>query len=139
MTRRLRNKNRRPDPRSALHRRPEKEQLDTASHHRDYSFPQPAPICRRAKDTNGEPFRVRRLELFGSAVGGGFSPDRSDLDFTVEFEPLPEGGYADTFFGFKHALESLFGIPVDLVVPSAIRNPYFRQSIEKCKALLYAA
>jgi uncharacterized protein len=88
-------------------------------------------LCRK--------FHVRRLELFGSAVGGGFSPDRSDLDFTVEFEPLPEGGYADNFFGFKQALESLFGIPVDLVVPSAIRNPYFRQSIEKCKALLYAA
>jgi uncharacterized protein len=90
-----------------------------------------AQLCRK--------FHVRRLELFGSAVGGGFSPDRSDLDFLVEFEPLPEGGYADTFFGFKDALEGLFGLPVDLVIPSAIRNPYFRQSIEKCKAPLYAA
>jgi hypothetical protein len=90
-----------------------------------------AQLCRK--------FHVRRLELFGSAMGGGFNPDRSDLDFLVEFEPLPEGGYADTFFGFKDALEGLFGLPVDLVVPSAIRNPYFRQSIEKCKALLYAA
>jgi len=90
-----------------------------------------AQLCRN--------FHVRRLELFGSAVGGGFTPDRSDLDFLVEFDSLPEGGYADTFFGFKQALEGLFGLPVDLVVPSAIRNPYFRQSIEKCKALLYAA
>jgi hypothetical protein len=49
------------------------------------------------------------------------------------------GGYADTFFGFKDALEGLFGLRVDLVIPSAIRNPYFRQSIEKSKALLYAA
>lgn len=90
-----------------------------------------AQLCRK--------FHIRRLELFGSAVGGGFNPECSDLDFLVEFESLPEGGYADTFFGFKQALESLFGIPVDLVVPSAIRNPYFRQSIEKHKALLYAA
>ena len=84
-------------------------------------------------------FHVRRLELFGSAVSGEFNSEFSDLDFLVEFESLPEGEYADTFFGFKQALESLFGIPVDLVIPSAIRNPYFRQSVEKCKALLYAA
>ena len=90
-----------------------------------------AQLCRE--------FHVRRLELFGSAMGGGFNPDRSDLDFLVEFEPLPAGGYADTFFGFKDALEGLFGLRVDLVIPSAIRNPYFRQSIEKSKALLYAA
>jgi uncharacterized protein len=90
-----------------------------------------AQLCRK--------FHVRRLELFGSAVGGGFNSDRSDLDLLVEFESLPEGVYADTFFGFKQALEGLFGLPVDLIVPSAIRNPYFRQSIEKRKALLYAA
>lgn len=93
--------------------------------------PELAQLCRQ--------FHVRRLELFGSAVDGGFNPDLSDLDFLVEFESLPAGAYADTFFGFKHALESLFGLPADLVVPSAIRNPYFRHSIEKCKALLYAA
>ena len=90
-----------------------------------------AQLCRK--------FHVRRLELFGSAMGSEFKSDRSDLDFLVEFEPLPAGGYADAFFGFKDALEGLFGLPVDLVVPSAIRNPYFRQSIEKSKALLYAA
>jgi predicted nucleotidyltransferase len=84
-------------------------------------------------------FHVRRLELFGSAVGGGFNSELSDLDFLVEFDSLPAGAYADTFFGFKQALEGLFGLPVDLVIPSAIRNPYFRQSIDKCKALLYAA
>jgi hypothetical protein len=90
-----------------------------------------AQLCRK--------FHVRRLELFGSATDSGFNHDRSDLDFLVEFEPLPAGGYADAFFGFKDALEGLFGLRVDLVIPSAIRNPYFRQSIEKSKALLYAA
>ena len=84
-------------------------------------------------------FHIRRLELFGSALSGSFDAGRSDFDFLVEFEPLPEGSYATAFFGFKEALEQLFGSPVDLVVPSAIRNPYFRQSVEKAKALLYAA
>ncbi len=63
----------------------------------------------------------------------------SDLDFLVEFEPLPAGEYSTAFFAFKEAMERLFGLPVDLVVPSAIRNPYFRQSVEQSKALLYAA
>ncbi|HUX27908.1 MAG TPA: nucleotidyltransferase domain-containing protein [Terracidiphilus sp.] len=84
-------------------------------------------------------FHVLRLELFGSAVRGDFDPAHSDLDFLVEFEPLPAGAYATAFFGFKEALEQLFGNSVDLVVPSAVRNPYFRQSIERGKALLYAA
>jgi uncharacterized protein len=84
-------------------------------------------------------FHVQRLELFGSGLSDAFNPDASDLDFLVEFEPMPSGGYATAFFGFKEALEQLFGRPVDLVVDSAIRNPYFRQRIEQTKALLYAA
>ncbi|MGC2210754.1 MAG: nucleotidyltransferase domain-containing protein [Candidatus Korobacteraceae bacterium] len=84
-------------------------------------------------------FHIRRLELFGSALGDAYDPERSDLDFLVEFEATPDGGYAASFFGFKESVEQLFGRPVDLVVGSAIRNPYFRQSIEQSKALLYAA
>lgn len=48
-------------------------------------------LCRR--------FRVRRLELFGSAAVGNYRPDESDLDLLVEFEPLSPGTYADTYFG----------------------------------------
>jgi predicted nucleotidyltransferase len=84
-------------------------------------------------------FCVQRLELFGSALHGGFDTETSDFDFLVEFEPLPASEYADAFFGFKGALEDLLGRPVDLIVPSAIRNPYLRQSVEQGKALLYAA
>lgn len=87
-------------------------------------------LCRR--------FRVRRLELFGSAAAGRAEPGRSDYDFLVEFEPLQAGTYADTYFGLLEALERLLDAPVDLVVASAIRNPYFRQSVNRNKALLYA-
>jgi uncharacterized protein len=88
-------------------------------------------LCRR--------YRVRRLELFGSAATGQERPGESDLDFLVEFDPLPPGGYADAYFGLGEALEALFGRAVDLVVASAIKNPYFRQSVERTKTLLYAA
>ena len=74
-----------------------------------------------------------------SAVAGAYRPGESDLDFLVEFEPLPTGTYADTYFGLLEALELLFEQHVDLVVASAIRNPYFRQSVERTKAPLYAA
>jgi len=90
-----------------------------------------AELCRQ--------FHVRRLALFGSALDGDFDPERSDLDFVVEFETLPPGTYADTYFGLISALECLFGRKVDLVEPESVRNPYFRQEIEAHQETLYAA
>lgn len=84
-------------------------------------------------------FHVRRLELFGSASRSGFNPEQSDFDFLVEFAPLATGEYATAFFGLKAELERLLDRPVDLIVASAIRNPYFRQSVDQSKTLLYAA
>ena len=88
-------------------------------------------ICRH--------YGVSRLELFGSAATGQDRPGQSDLDFLVEFGPLPPGGYADAYFGLLESLKELFGRTVDLVVPSAIRNPYFLKAIEGTRTLLYAA
>ncbi len=88
-------------------------------------------LCRR--------FRVRRLELFGSAIGEKFDPASSDLDFLVEFEDSPTGGYAEAYFGLAESLKELFRRDVDLVVLSAVKNPYFLESIERSRTLLYAA
>lgn len=82
---------------------------------------------------------VAQLELFGSAATGKFRDGESDLDFLVEFLPAAIGSYADNYFGLLEGLEVLFGCPVDLVVEGAIRNPYFRQSVEETKSLIYAA
>jgi predicted nucleotidyltransferase len=82
---------------------------------------------------------VRRLELFGSAAAGTDRPGESDLDFLVELDDAPPQGYADAYFGLLESLQRLFGRPVDLVVGSAIRNPYFREAVERTKVLLYAA
>jgi predicted nucleotidyltransferase len=88
-------------------------------------------ICRR--------FRVRRLELFGSAVADRFDPERSDVDFLVDFEPLADGEHADAYFGLLEALTALLARPVDLVITRAIRNRYFLEAIEPTRTLLYAA
>ena len=84
-------------------------------------------------------YNVSRLDLFGSAAAGEHRPEESDLDFVVEFQPEALGAYADTYFGLLEALESLFGHPVDLVVDSAIKNPFFRQRLEETRTPLYAA
>jgi uncharacterized protein len=90
-----------------------------------------AALCRR--------YHVAHLAVFGSALRDDFDRLHSDLDFLVEFQPLPPGTYADTYFGLKESLESLFQRPIDLVVESAIKNPYFLKSVEQSKHGLYAA
>lgn len=85
-------------------------------------------------------YRVGRLELFGSAIDEeNFDPENSDIDFLVEFQPLKQGEYADTYFGLLEAIESLFGRHVDLVMVRAIKNPYFLESINRNRKVLYAA
>jgi len=88
-------------------------------------------LCREHK--------VRRLELFGSAARDDFDPNRSDLDFFVEFEELGGKGSWRRFMGLKLGLESLLGRPVDLVEPKAISNPYFQLVANRHRALIYAA
>ena len=75
-----------------------------------------AVLCRR--------FLVRRLDVFGSATRADFAPNRSDLDLLVEFEPDTDLKALNQYIGFRHALEALFGRPVDLIVASALKNPY---------------
>ena len=94
-------------------------------------LPELTAICRR--------FDVSRLELFGSAAEGRFSPERSDLDFLVEFDPTLCSGHADRYFGRLAALEDLFSRSVDLVEAGAVRNPYFRRRVDQSRTLLYAA
>src|SRR6516162_1317995 len=84
-------------------------------------------LCRR--------YHVRRLDLFGSAARGDFDPERSDVDFLVEFDRALSLG---TYFGLKEALELLLGRPVDLVEPGALRNPYLKASIERSREQVFA-
>lgn len=79
---------------------------------------------------------VQRLDLFGSATTGRCH-EKSDLDFVVDFKPEAIAMYANSYFGLLESLEQLFGKPVDLVIGSAIENPYFLQSIEETSASIY--
>jgi uncharacterized protein len=89
-------------------------------------------LCRR--------YQVERLELFGSAVSADFGHVPSDLDFLVTFP----GNY---YFGpwmsrlqeFEEELTTLLHRPVDLVMDSALRNPWFRREAAKTRTVIYDA
>ncbi|WP_229904681.1 nucleotidyltransferase family protein [Lentzea cavernae] len=82
---------------------------------------------------------VRRLDVFGSAVGDSFNVLTSDVDILVDFETADDFDHFGTYFALKEGLERILGRPVDLVVDSSIRNPYFRQQVMDSKENLYAA
>ena len=83
-------------------------------------------------------YQVRSLEVFGSAATGKLRDD-SDLDFLVDFRPTDSMSLADQYFALLEALEELFGRKVDLLTRRSLRNPYFVDSVEKTRQLLYAA
>lgn len=83
-------------------------------------------------------YHVKHLHVFGSLLTSSFN-EKSDIDFLVAFEDLDFGDYADAYFGLAEALEELLKRKVDLITEKSLRNPYFIQSIESNKKLLYAA
>lgn len=88
-------------------------------------------LCRR--------YKVKTLYVFGSILTSRFNRN-SDVDLLVRFrkEEIPLLEYADNFFDFQTALESLFNRKVDLVCEDAIKNSYFRQDVDSKKQLIYS-
>lgn len=101
--------------------------LELIEQHRE----QIAALCRK--------YRVRRLELFGSAAGDAFDPATSDIDFFYEFFSGDTDRLADRYFSFHEELERLLGRPVDLVSSKDASNPYFLRVANRSRIMLYAA
>jgi len=88
-----------------------------------------AILCQR--------YGVAKLEVFGSAAADGFDPERSDIDLIVTFmDESP--GLARRFVDFAESLEALFGRRVDLLIDKPFKNPYFRSSVNRSRATIYA-
>jgi predicted nucleotidyltransferase len=88
-------------------------------------------LCRK--------YRVRRLDVFGSAARDDFDEQSSDIDLPVEFDGMPYADRADAYLGLLTETEVLLGRRVDLVEVGAVRNPYIRDGIEASRQLLFAA
>lgn len=82
---------------------------------------------------------VRELRVFGSVVTERFASSNSDVDVLVEFFDPEAPGIADRFMALALGLEFIFQRPVDLVTKQAMKNPIFRQTVEKTSKPLYAA
>ena len=93
--------------------------------------PELVELCRK--------YRVRRLDVFGSAARGDFNEQSSDVDLLVEFNDMPHADRADAYLGFLMAVEALLRRRVDLVELGAVRNPYLRREIEESREFVYAA
>ena len=87
-------------------------------------------ICRR--------HGVKRLDLFGSAARDDFDPT-SDVDLLVDFHSGSGYPGVPPYLELLQALEQLFDQDVDLVMETAIDNPYFRRSVEEDRTPLYEA
>ena len=80
--------------------------------------------------------KVSQLYAFGSVLTNNFT-NESDIDLLVNFEPIDVSQYADNYFDFKFSLQKVLNRPIDLLEEKAIKNPYFRQSINQKRQLIY--
>lgn len=84
-------------------------------------------------------YKVSSMYAFGSVNTDSFTPT-SDIDFLIAFEKdISIEEYTDNYFELQYRLRALFNRNIDLVTENSLSNPYFIQSIEQTKQLLYAA
>jgi predicted nucleotidyltransferase len=84
-------------------------------------------------------FKIKRLYAFGSVVSEDFT-DISDIDFLISFaDNLSVEDYTANYFSLHNKLRELFHREIDIVTENSLSNPYFIQSINESKKLIYEA
>ena len=78
------------------------------------------------------------MYVFGSACTDRFTND-SDIDILVSFLDISIEKYTDNYFDLHYKLQDLLGRKIDLITENSLTNPYFIETIEETKQLLYAA
>ncbi len=85
-------------------------------------------------------FGIACLEVFGSIVNGEFDPERSDVDFIAEYpEGYDFGIWLSRYFELEDRLEGVLGRPVDVLIPSALKNRWFRREANTTRMELFNA
>jgi len=89
-------------------------------------------ICERLK--------IRRLYAFGSAVSSDKFRENSDIDFLITFdESISPEEYSENYFQLMDRLKELFNREIDVITERSLSNPYFIESVNKSKVLIYEA
>ena len=82
---------------------------------------------------------IKRLYAFGSVVSERFRDD-SDIDFLISFsDNLSVDEYTENYFTLHYKLRELFKREIDIVTERTLSNPYFIESINESKQLIYEA
>ena len=81
-------------------------------------------------------YNVKQLYAFGSVLTSEFNSE-SDVDLVVDFDPIDTALYADNYYDFKFSLQNILNRPIDLLEEKAIKNPYFRQTLNQQRQLIY--
>jgi uncharacterized protein len=71
-------------------------------------------------------------------LGSGRRPQRSDIDFVVDFGPGAQTDLFSRYFGLDESLATQFGRKIDLVMAGAMSNPYFIASVNRTRQAVYA-
>lgn len=82
-------------------------------------------------------YGVKSLYVFGSGSTSKFNED-SDLDFLISFSnELSIEDYTENYFTIHYKLQELFNKKIDLVTEKSLQNPFFIQSVNQSKLVLY--
>ena len=95
----------------------------------------------RREDLKGicQNLKVKRLYAFGSVASEKFRID-SDIDFLISFaDNLSVEEYTNNYFSLHYRLRELFHREIDIVTERTLSNPYFIESINETKELIYEA
>ncbi len=80
---------------------------------------------------------VKRMYAFGSVVSDDFNSE-SDIDFLISFaDKLSVEEYTNNYFTLHYKLQELFNRKIDLLTERTLSNPYFIESVDESKQLIY--
>lgn len=90
-----------------------------------------AGICKDLK--------IKSFYAFGSVVSENFTSS-SDIDVLISFaDDISIDEYSENYFQLHYKLRELFHREVDIVTAQSLSNPYFIESINKSKVVIYEA
>ena len=81
--------------------------------------------------------KVKSLYAFGSSITDRFNEQSSDIDLVVEIDiedPIERG---EMLMSLWDKLEAFFGRKVDLLTYASIKNPVFKENIDRTKTPIY--
>lgn len=86
-----------------------------------------------------EAFKVKKMYVFGSITSEKFNDD-SDIDFLISFfDNITIQEYSDNYFELHYKLKDILNREIDIITERSLKNPYFIESINSSKQLIYEA